>query len=75
MVVKVKFVDEEVWIEKEPKWFSGGSTPIVDVGVGPENLHRHTLWINLGNLTEEMRSRKHPVVIISALVVCAGLTR
>ncbi|KAL8930183.1 MAG: hypothetical protein Q9208_000800, partial [Pyrenodesmia sp. 3 TL-2023] len=74
MVVKVKFIDEGVRIEKEPRWFSGGSTPIVDVGVGPEKLHRNTLLINLGNLWEEKRLGKHPVVVISALVVCAGLT-
>lgn len=73
MVVKVKFADEEVQIGKERRWFSGGNTPIVDVGVGPEN--DNTLTINLGNLREEKRLRKHTVVVVSALVVCAGLTR
>ncbi|KAL8894530.1 MAG: hypothetical protein Q9192_004242 [Flavoplaca navasiana] len=74
MVVQVTIGNDTVRIHKERRWFSGGSTPVVNVGVGPENLHRNTLTINLGNLTEEKRSRKHAVVIISALVVCAGLT-
>ena len=75
MVVKVTIGKETVQIHKERRWFSGGNTPMVNVGVGPENLYRHTLKINLGNLIEEKRLRKHTVVIISALVVCAGLTR
>ncbi|KAL9032639.1 MAG: hypothetical protein Q9180_006387 [Flavoplaca navasiana] len=75
MVVTVTAGNERVRIHKERRWFSGGNTPLVNVGVGPENLHRNTLTINLGNLREEKRLRKHAVVIISALVVCAGLTR
>ncbi|KAL8920305.1 MAG: hypothetical protein Q9172_004564 [Xanthocarpia lactea] len=74
MVVKLSFADDGVRIEKERRWFSGGNRPIVDVGVGPGNLHGNTLTINLGNLREEKRLRKHPVVVIPALVVCAGLT-
>ncbi|KAL8860633.1 MAG: hypothetical protein Q9178_002986 [Gyalolechia marmorata] len=74
MVVKLSFADDGVRIEKERRWFSGGNTPIVDVGVGPGNLHGNTLTINLGNLREEKRLRKHSVVVILALVVCAGLT-
>ncbi|KAL9636906.1 MAG: hypothetical protein Q9204_002076 [Flavoplaca sp. TL-2023a] len=74
MVVKVTFGSRKILIHKENRWFSGGNTPMVNVGVGPENLHRNTLMINLGNLMEEKRLRKHAVVIISALVVSAGLT-
>ncbi len=75
MVLKVKYLDVGVQIEKEPRWFSAGNTPIVDVGAGPEKLHRHALTINLGNFREEGRLRRHWTVVISALVVCAGLTR
>ncbi|KAL8894123.1 MAG: hypothetical protein Q9192_004597 [Flavoplaca navasiana] len=74
MIVKVTIGNETVRIHKERRWFSGGNTPLINVGVGPENLHRNTLTINLGNLKEEKRLRKHAVVVISALVVCAGLT-
>ncbi|KAL8837937.1 MAG: hypothetical protein Q9176_005413 [Flavoplaca citrina] len=75
MVVKVTVGNKTVRIHKERRWFSGGNTPLVNVGVGPEKLHRNTLVINLGNLWEENRLRKHAAVVILALVVCAGLTR
>ena len=75
MVVKVTFMIGRVFIHKERRWFSGGNTPMVSVGVGPENQHSNTLTIDLGNLREEMRLRKHAIVVISALIVCTGLTR
>ena len=73
--MKVSFAEEGVRIEKVKRYFSGGNTPIVDVGVGPGNLYYSQLVINLGNLRVENKLRRHLVIIIAALVVIAGLTR
>ena len=62
--------DSRSWI----RHFSGAVTPIVNYAGSSWNIWDHQIAINLGNLRDESAWRQNPIVIVTALVVCSGLT-
>ena len=62
--------DYELWI----RYFSGAVTPIVNYAGNSRNIWDHQIAINLGNLRDESAWRQNPIVIVTALVICSGLT-
>ena len=54
--------------------FSGAVTPIVNYAGSSSNYWDHQIAINLGNLRDESSWRQNPIVIVTALVICSGLT-